>query len=588
MAMNCKTCGGQVNRVGDYYICDRCRKKWEINGGDDVCVVECANKSTAFGVGGVKNSISEKQMLSLICIYLEERQWQDAIRLADDILLNNPDCAEAIWCKLLATHRASTEDELVRKMDHFTQTDYSVVAKVLNSASVKFAERILMFLYGCEKNVVDATYKNILGTILPYSFSERQNCINVAFEDVIARNKIEAFRLLLTTLDFSDVDRYILYNDQYAAGASLPTEKSECLKNILKVDEGNIKALRMIMELDLINGKANNLVIRDLECLLKYTSNINIEIVNCLNWLCDHLANTEQCDFAKQLLQYYTDELSTLQEGLIDLSYRMIYQKLFKEAEYFLNLVLSFNANKAKVYWAICLMKIEATGEEEIVSRDRLLRDVPEFNKYLMLVDDARRKHCISISKRQVERKGRVIAERMVYLKEEINGWGTSRPEIGRSCACLLSGIAGVLVGIVLAVLVSETMGMMICVIALILALMGATSLVGRISAANNVQKIDKLQAELKELEQKGLDMDITMVNDEKRKNIMAGKKAILEILTYGDSERGMTITDMMRFIPECEGQSSATITKMAQELVDDGLLKQTEIKGRVYYNVFK
>lgn len=78
---------------------------------------------------------------------------------------------------------------------------------------------------------------------------------------------------------------------------------------------------------------------------------------------------------------------------------------MFKEAEYFLNLILSFDANNADVYWAICLMKVEARTEAEITTKDNFLRDVPEFNRYLTLVNDARRKKCISISRKQVEQR---------------------------------------------------------------------------------------------------------------------------------------------------------------------------------------
>ena len=70
---------------------------------------------------------------------------------------------------------------------------------------------------------------------------------------------------------------------------------------------------------------------------------------------------------------------------------------------YFLNLIISFDANNADAYWAICLMKIEATSEANVGNAKKLLRDVPEFNKYLTLVDSKRQTECVALSKKQTQ-----------------------------------------------------------------------------------------------------------------------------------------------------------------------------------------
>lgn len=373
------------------------------------------------GAGAIaETSISEKQSISLIQTYLGERQWQEAATLADDVLFNNPSCAEAIWCKLLSTYQAATNDALVKKLDSFNSNDYGSIEKTLNCASKDFAEEILLLLYGCEKDVSGATYKKILETILPFSFSKRQSNINSAFNGVISRSKYEPFKLLLNTLKSSDVDKYINYNYKYALQTSNSAEKLECLNNVLKVDEGNVDALRAVVNLDLENSKPIETIIKDFESLLKYTPTANNEVVSCLEWLCNNLTNAKQCEFTKQLIRYYNDEISTLKDALVKLCYRIIEQGLFKEAEYFLNLILSFDANNADVYWAICLMKIEAKTESEITAKDNFLRDVPEFNRYLTLVNDARRKKCISFSREQVE-------QRLNRLKNEAKSLVTER-----------------------------------------------------------------------------------------------------------------------------------------------------------------
>lgn len=395
-------------------------EKIEIAGG------QIAKKASALTVNSVQireigagaiaeTSISEKQSISLIQTYLGEHQWQEAATLADDVLFNNPSCAEAIWCKLLSTYQVATNDALVKKLDSFNSNDYGSIEKTLNCASKDFAEEILHLLYGSEKDVSGATYKKILETILPFSFSKRQSTINSAFNGVILRSKYEPFKLLLNTLKSSDVDKYINYNYKYALKTKESAEEFECLNNVLKVDEGYVPALRKLVNFDLKNGKPIETIVNDFESLLKYTYDINKEIVTYLEWLCDNLSTKTHCDFAKQLIRYYTEELSTLKDKLVLLSYRIIAESLFNEAEYFLNLILSFDQNNPDAYWGICLMKVQAKDEKNIITSSYMLKDVPEFNKYLTFVDDERRKKCITISKKQVrEATGRLEKERQI------------------------------------------------------------------------------------------------------------------------------------------------------------------------------
>ena len=39
----CKSCGGSVVRNGNYYVCDFCGNKWEIDVANDIHAVERAN-----------------------------------------------------------------------------------------------------------------------------------------------------------------------------------------------------------------------------------------------------------------------------------------------------------------------------------------------------------------------------------------------------------------------------------------------------------------------------------------------------------------------------------------------------------------
>ena len=384
--------------------------KIEISGG------QIAKKASSLSVNTVKTheigagaiteiSITEKQSINLISTYLTERQWDDVIRLADDVLFNNPDCTEAIWYKLMATYRATSNDALVKSMKGFSKADYDTIERVLNCASKNFAKDILNVLYRSEKAVDDRTYHSILTTILPFSFDGRDTAINEAFDSVIRGQKHKSFQLLLNTLDSSAVDQYISYNLRYFEAAGNKSEKQQCLKSILEVDEGNVRALsaRLLLNLQQSTGTASTLT-NNLEALLKYSTDINAEVISTLNWLCKNASEIFQYEFAKQLIRYYNGQTSDLEKQLIALIHNLIEHKMFGHAEYFVNLVLSFDANNADAYWATCMIKVKAATEDEIASSDNLLRDVPEFNRYLTLVSPERQKHCISLSKGQLNR----------------------------------------------------------------------------------------------------------------------------------------------------------------------------------------
>lgn len=384
--------------------------KIEISGG------QIAKKATSISVNAVEKreigagaiaetSISEQQSLNLINTYIKMAQWQEASTLTEDVLFNNPTCAQAIWSRLLIKHQASNNTALIKSLERFSTEDFGGIEKYLNCSSKKDAEEVLHVLYRSEKDISGVAYKRVLEVILPFDFSARQDMIGFAFDGVIKNSKYAPFCLLLNTLDSTDVDTYIKYNLDYANRAQNNDEKLNCIKNVLNVDEGNLTALRMVVTLALENNTPSKEILENFENLLKYTNNANDEVHKFLGWLTgkDHLSTKNHCDFAKQIIRYYGNDISKLKSMLLTISNKMIEKALFSEAEYFLNLIISFDANNADAYWAICLMKAEATSETNIGNAKKLLRDIPEFNKYLTLVDAKRQTECVALSKKQTQ-----------------------------------------------------------------------------------------------------------------------------------------------------------------------------------------
>lgn len=231
----------------------------------------------------------------------------------------------------------------------------------------------------------------------------------------------------MSTLNSSDVDKYIDYNHRYSTITANLDEKADCLHNILKVDEGNVDALRDMVAVNWAQRpdcpETVTHFVEEIEQLLKYTADGDAEVEYFMDFFQDDIITEMTAEAMKQLIRYYSKEISDLKEQLIRFSYLMIENGLFQQVEYFLNLILSFDPSNAEVYWAICLMKIQAKSEQDILNCTRLLQDVPEFNKYLVLVGKKRRSSCIALSAQQIialkKRRATEIEEEIYHLNNE-------------------------------------------------------------------------------------------------------------------------------------------------------------------------
>lgn len=76
----CKSCGGDLERIGNYYKCNFCGNKWVIDISDDVHVVDRANAWAA----------------------LRDCDFEKAVELFENIIFKDPENHEAYWGRALA------------------------------------------------------------------------------------------------------------------------------------------------------------------------------------------------------------------------------------------------------------------------------------------------------------------------------------------------------------------------------------------------------------------------------------------------------------------------------------------------------
>lgn len=350
------------------------------------------------GAGGIaETSINEKQSFELAKSYVNGNQWEEAAKLIEDILFNDPSYAEAIWYGLLVKYKVKSSAELLKSRS-LDRMDLATVEKAISCAGREFATELLDLLYHSRSG--NGEYLQILKTVLPFDYPNRAERIRECFSVAVANDQFEIFKLLLGTIDSADVDTYIDYHMKYAGATKNRERQKYCLEAVLAVEEGNLGALRTRFKIAFDTEKYET-VVDYFERLLKYSSHTADEVLNVLDLLSTCELTPDKCAFAKQALKYYPAELSDVKQKLIKLAYQMINCRFFAEAQYFLNLIIPFDPHNADVYWGLCLIKTKSTSQKDIVLSPTPLKGVPEYTKYLTLVSEARRQECFALVKKQ-------------------------------------------------------------------------------------------------------------------------------------------------------------------------------------------
>ena len=96
----CQVCGGEMKKQGDCYICEKCGNKSEQILAKTLKISTLQTRE--LGVNAtVQTDITETQTLSLIDTYMKVGEWEEAKKLVEDILRNNPTSVEALWKQIL-------------------------------------------------------------------------------------------------------------------------------------------------------------------------------------------------------------------------------------------------------------------------------------------------------------------------------------------------------------------------------------------------------------------------------------------------------------------------------------------------------
>lgn len=439
----CK-CGGNLQKKDGFWICDSCKTKYVSDRDDDgnvfyyqpveKSVVECgqiAPKASEIPINSVvtkeikidedaeteviKGSLdlSARELITNVKSYLSADAWEQAQNALNQVFLKSKTCAEAYWYQIWCDKHISSKNLLESKFSDFSQADANKLSSALDHASAIFAKEVMDLLFDI-KYRNDNSCKNILSAIVPYTYdrkvyslTEQNEKIEKSFEKAITSAYIESFEYLLNTLDSNDVDNYIGYLTRFAASSRCPNEYAQsCYRKILAVDLGNNEIRHKLIIKELEANALTNSLKNDFNDLVKYSANVDDDVLKIINVLVkDNTTTASKSEFMMFVLGYYSEELKELKTLLLKYAAILLESKLFALAKNYYYLVISFDKKNADAYWGLCLARIEAKNDANIVYCQELLMDCPEFNKYLSLVDEAQKKQGIDIGKKQIKFK---------------------------------------------------------------------------------------------------------------------------------------------------------------------------------------
>lgn len=447
LKLECEGCGGKLKEIGRFWVCENCGSKYVL-GRDDkgapFTYQPIEKKEIGFGKVAVKASqiateriavkeirlsdsidadvhresanIEIRQNIQIISRFLASGEWDAAQTQINHILLNDAHNAEAHWYGWMCDKHLSTENALIGSFSSFSRADAQKLDDILANSTPDFAKHIISMLF--EKAYLnDSMCFAVLSVILPYAKNESlfnareyKEKISNALTNVISRVYPQSFDYLIkAALESSDVDSYISYLERFGNNCK-PLLSQKYYREILEVDPGNIAIHRKLVTADIKADSSPDKCLADFEDLLKYSQNIDKEVIFALGIVTSGKTTTSNISsFVWSLLGYHSEAPEALESHIFTYSRILLMSSLWEQARKFLLLVLSFDAQNADAYWLLCLTKLRARSEKEIVNKKDNLIDCPEFKKSLALYQSAgntqRVNELMAYAKKQKARK---------------------------------------------------------------------------------------------------------------------------------------------------------------------------------------
>ena len=369
-------------------------------------------KTREIGSSAVETSITDKQTLNLALAYVSAGEFAEAEKMLAGLMIESPNNAEFKWHYLKIKYRTD-EKGLMAKLPNFADDDVTLLKNIVSTADKALATQVLNFLYDSQNAMTESKFLEILDFVLPFNYENRLNKLSVAFERAITNSQFKVFQKLLPTLQSGSVDEYLDYLTRFAQKTAVTAQKEWCVNAVLASDEGNLWAIEYLYKKALKDGNLQK-AIEHFEQLLKFSPSVDEQVERALKEV--SLNGQTECDFVRQILRYYDKDLAEIAQILSKIAMTAIKNRLFDFAKDLCEVVIDKTPTVAEPYWALCLATLKATAESAVIESDVPLNDLPEFKKYLTLVDTQRQIACIKLAKQQ---EGAILKRKQVKEAEE-------------------------------------------------------------------------------------------------------------------------------------------------------------------------
>ncbi len=365
-----------------------------------------------------QTSLNDAQTLSLVRTYLAAQSFDQALALTNALLAKSPRNGEVKAVKMLAEQHFASESELIAKIK-FDKQICREFEDIIECAAKDYAEQLIAQLYigACERS--DSEMYNILEFVLPFNCSERESLIAKTADNCIAKDKYCSFKLLLSTLDGKQVDRYIELLLNYANVNVRSNNLDACIDAVLEVDEGNVEAYQYrLYRLLSSNGSVDDLKSVS-EKIIRYSADSDAKVVELLDKLTTRIKmsfSVVDGELARYVVRFYQKDIADLDSVLLNIADVLLSNSDFGNAEYFYGIVLSHNDMNAQACLGVSLAKVGVNSLLEVSSESEELLLLPEFNRYLVLETDEKRLKVINSLNKQVEKAHQ---ERAAYAEAE-------------------------------------------------------------------------------------------------------------------------------------------------------------------------
>lgn len=440
-------CGGALRKDGNQYVCENCDSIYLISADEKgelfayqpiekkhIQTGQMAQKSATIPVkqvvvrqirldDDIAGQVAQESMdldkpsrIGLIEGYLATADWEKVDEHVNGLLLEDKDCAEAKWYSWMCERRAADDQQMLAKLNDFSQADSKRLDRILEYASPTFAKRIVeLFFHGAFSN--DSMCFYALSAILPYARNEViyaeevfSKKVKTAFARVIDKRYEKAFNYLLeNALQPEAVDDFIHYVIRFADRCDARTSL-EYYERVLAVDPGNMKVHRKMVRADIKCDAACKKTISDVERLVSYSDDTDQDIAAFLSQLCDEPKTTvNKSEIMWNLLSYHSAAPEGLKAELLAYGHVLLESRLWNRARDFFNLVLSFDVRCGDAYWGLCLVQMEARNEQDAISKKEPIKSFSAYDKALSVYSAAGKTqqaaHLRALSEEQKEKK---------------------------------------------------------------------------------------------------------------------------------------------------------------------------------------